>query len=816
MKSKFYLPLLFTWLLLLNGLLAQPLSGDYTIDSGAATGGTNFQSFTDFAAALNANGISSHVKATVQPGSGPYQEQVVFNNIAGTGPNATITLDGSGETITAVTTVADRHVVRLTNCQYFTVENLHVDWDPASTGGFYAIHVFSSGHHITIKNCSVDLTGTNSTLYGAYIASGSETSILTAGNFSNISILNNHADGGGYGASVFGLASPLATNIEIAHNQFINAHSNAVYIRETDGVNIHHNFIDKTTSNVTSWNAIQLAQNANINGQVHNNYIQISQTSNGTQTFRGIYLFNGTGHKVYNNVITNIQLESGNVTAIEVRTGGTAPEIYFNTISIDKTTGSAGNLAGIAESLSNTNSILRNNVISISQPSTGFRAGLWLASNSVLTAAFNSDYNDIYVPGGNTAQRGSTITGITPYPSLEDWQGVSNQDANSYDLDPIFESQTLPRPTNFAIDDKGVAIAGYTLDYFGVNRGTIPDIGAFEFGACPPPDSPGAISGDTQVCSNEQNVAYSIEPVSGITNYVWNVPPGASIASGQGTNSITVDFGVASGNVSVAAQDSCGTSPPTLLHVSLTNPPNAPGGMNGPAGLCVNAGPATFLIPSVTGATSYTWTVPPGAAIISGQGTNVLVVDFGTTSGAVSVTADNACGSSAPVSTFVEVFPPTTVTLDIPADTLCLNSGPYTLSGGAPADGEYSGPGVADGIFDPETAGLGVHTITLTYLDEFGCTFTATDQIVVDACSGIFDLEKAGQLAVSPNPTTGLVQIGQQEWQEWELEVYDHLGRLLFRQANTWAADLSGQPAGMYFLVVRAESQTGVARVIKE
>lgn len=815
MKSKFYLPLLFSWLLF-NGLLAQPLSGDYTIDSGAATGGTNFQSVADFAAALNANGVSGHVKATVQPGSGPYQEQVIFNNIAGTGPNATITLDGSGETITAATSTANRHVVRLANCQYFTVENLHVDWDPASTGGFYAIHVFSSGHHITIRNCSVDLTGTNSTLYGAYVASGSETSILTAGDFSNISILNNHADGGGYGASVFGLASPLATNIEIAHNQFINAHSNAIYIRETDGVNIHHNFIDKTTSNVTSWNAIQLAQSANINGQIHNNYIQVSQTSNGTQTFRGIYLFNGTGHKVYNNVITNIQLESGNVTAIEVRTGATAPDIYFNTISIDKTTGSAGNLAGIAESLSNTNSKLRNNVISISQPSTGFRAGLWLASSSAPTAAFNSDYNDIYVPGGNTAQRGSTITGITPYPSLEDWQSVSTQDANSYDLDPLFESQTLPKPTNFDLDDKGVAIAGYTLDYFGVNRGVIPDIGAFEFGACPPPGSPGAISGETDLCANEEGVVFSIDSVNGISDYVWNVPPGAVIASGQGTTSITVNFGATPGNVSVAAQDSCGISPPVLLLISLTNPPNAPGGMNGPSGVCANSGPVTFLIPSVTGATSYTWTVPAGATIISGQGTNVLVVDFGTTSGEVSVTADNACGSSAPVSMTVEVFPPTTVALDIPTDTLCLNSGPYTLSGGTPADGEYSGPGVADGVFDPEAAGLGVHAITLTYTDEFGCTFSATDQIVVDACSGIFETEKLAPLAVSPNPTTGLVQIGHEEWQEWEVGVYDRLGRLLFRQSNTWTIDLSGQAAGLYILVVRAEAKTGMARVVKE
>lgn len=815
MKNRTFLTLLF-WASLTT-LFAQPLSGDYTINSALPTGGNNFQSFTDLAAALNANGISGNVTATVEPGSGPYQEQVVFSNITGSGPSATITLDGSGETITAVTSGAARHVVRLANCQYFTIRNLHVDWDPASTGGFYAIHIFGSGSHITIENCHADLTGTTSTLYGAYIASGSETSILEAGNFNNISILNNFATGGGYGASVFGLASPLATQIEIAHNQFLNAHSNAIYIRETDGVDIHHNFIDKTTSNVTSWNAIQIAQSANINARIYNNYIQVSQTSNGTQTFRGIYLFNGVGHKVYNNVITNIQLESGNVNAIEVRTGGTAPEIYFNTISIDKAASTSGNLSGIIESLSNTNSKLRNNVISISQPCTGFKAGLSLATNSVPPTALNSDYNVIYVPGGNVAQKGSSISGYTFYPTLSDWQNVSNQDQNSYSVDPAFESPILPRPTNFAIDDKGTPITGITLDYLGINRGAIPDIGAFEFGGCPPPNAPDEIFGETEFCVNTTGVSFSIDPVGGAIDYHWTVPANASIASGQGTTSITVDFGATSGNITVAVEDSCGIGAPALLPVSLINTPPAPGAVTGPTGICANAGPVTLTIPAVSGATSYTWTIPLGATLISGQGTTTLIIDFGINSGTVAVTADNDCGSSAPTTLAVEVFPPTSVTLDIPADTLCLNAGPYTLTGGNPVDGVYSGPGVSNGIFDPETAGIGIHTLTLTYEDEFGCVFSASDDIVVDACAGLFDLRgQTTQLVVSPNPTPGQITIQPMEWQEWEIRVLDQTGRLVATHFNTWNLDLSQQPSGMYFLVVHSKGKIAVARVMKQ
>ena len=461
-----------------TGVLAQ-LNGNYTINAAQATGGTNYQSFTDFAADLGVNGVSGNVVATVVPGSGPYNEQVTFMNIPGAGASATVTLDGSGETLTALTTSTDRHVMRLTDVQYFTVTNLHILRNPASLGGFYGIHIFNSGNHITISQCSVDISGTNSTLFGAYIASGSLTSILDSGDFHFINIINDTATGGGYGASVFGKASILATDIVISGNTFYDFHSNGVYLRETDGAVISDNYFDKRTSNVTSFNCIQIAQAANINANIFNNYITVSQTDNGTLTARGIYLFNGTGHKVYNNVIYNIQLTSGNFTGIEVRSSTTIPQIYFNTISIDNPATSSGNLYGIKEELSNTGSMLRNNLISISQPSTGYESGLVLGATSTLNSAFNSNYNLIWVPNGNVAMKNSSMPVF--FAGLSDWQSVSNQDANSVSLDPQFISPVLPQPTNVSADNLGTSIAWITTDILGYSRGVPPDIGAYEF-----------------------------------------------------------------------------------------------------------------------------------------------------------------------------------------------------------------------------------------------------------------------------------------------------------------------------------------------
>jgi len=455
------------------------LNGNYTINSGQPTGGTNFQTFTDFASSINASGVSGAVNADVVPGSGPYNEQVTFNNISGTGPLAIVTLNGNGETITALTDSTDRHVIRLTDIQHFTINNLRIERDTNSTSGFYGIHIYNTGSFINITNCAVYINGTTSTLAGAYVASGSTTSILATGDFNNISFVSDTATGGGYGVSVYGLVFPLAADILISNNVFYDFHSNGVYLRETTGAVVSNNYFDKRTSNVTSVNAIQVAQNGNFSTNIFNNFIKVSQTSNGTVTFRGIYLFNGAGHKVYNNVIHDVNLTSGNFTGIEVRTAGMASEIYFNTISVDNAGTSSGNLYGIKEELSSTNFMLRNNLISISQPTTGMKAGIVLGALTPVNASPNSNYNIIWVPNGNVALKNPTTPVL--YPTLSDWQIASTQDSSSLSLDPMFTSASLPQPTNLAVDNAGIPIAGITLDVLGITRGVVPDIGAYEF-----------------------------------------------------------------------------------------------------------------------------------------------------------------------------------------------------------------------------------------------------------------------------------------------------------------------------------------------
>jgi len=55
---------------------------------------------------------------------------------------------------------------------------------------------------------------------------------------------------------------------------------------------------------------------------------------------------------------------------------------------------------------------------------------------------------------------------------------------------------------------------------------------------------------------------------------------------------------------------------------------------------------------------------------------------------------------------------------------------PITLTG-SPAGGTFSGPGMVFSAFNPSIAGPGTHTISYTYTDGNGCTYTTSQNILV-------------------------------------------------------------------------------------
>ncbi len=234
------------------------------------------------------------------------------------------------------------------------------------------------------------------------------------------------------------------------------------------------------------------------------------------------------------------------------------------------------------------------------------------------------------------------------------------------------------------------------------------------------------------VCTSSGNVTYSVTAIVGIS-YSWTVPTGGSIVSGQGTNLITVNYtaGSASGIVTVTAINSCGMSSPSSLFVNVFSPPSAPGAIEGLSVVCSGSTSEYYYINPVSNATSYTWTVPPGATITSGATTNAITVNYGASSGNITVTANNACGSSTPSTLAITITAgvpsaPTTITAANPTPNMYSKGNGYTCSPVAGCSSYYwtVSPG------SPQSAiatGQGTTSINVNYAAvSCGTTYTIT------------------------------------------------------------------------------------------
>ncbi|MEM7659641.1 MAG: T9SS type A sorting domain-containing protein [Bacteroidota bacterium] len=102
-----------------------------------------------------------------------------------------------------------------------------------------------------------------------------------------------------------------------------------------------------------------------------------------------------------------------------------------------------------------------------------------------------------------------------------------------------------------------------------------------------------------------------------------------------------------------------------------------------------------------------------------GPGTYTITYDF---------SDGNGCSNSATSTITVNALP--TVTHSALSD-VCENAGLVSLSGGSPAGGTYSGPGISGGDFDPAVVGPGTYQIDYTFTDGNSCSDFETVAITV-------------------------------------------------------------------------------------
>jgi hypothetical protein len=135
----------------------------------------------------------------------------------------------------------------------------------------------------------------------------------------------------------------------------------------------------------------------------------------------------------------------------------------------------------------------------------------------------------------------------------------------------------------------------------------------------------GTIAGDSVAAAGSQ-VQYGTYSLQSSAGYTWSVPSDATILSGEGTNNITVQFGLDSGTVRVVSGS---------LSAEVIS--KVPFQVTGPSGVPVGTTATYQSTASQMSGVTYQWTVPADATITSGAGTNQINVLF-TLAGTVSVT----------------------------------------------------------------------------------------------------------------------------------------------------------------------------------
>jgi hypothetical protein len=188
------------------------------------------------------------------------------------------------------------------------------------------------------------------------------------------------------------------------------------------------------------------------------------------------------------------------------------------------------------------------------------------------------------------------------------------------------------------------------------------------------PDQPGPIDGLSVLCDNQliEYAYYEIEEVFLADEYIWTLPQGMTIVSGQGTNQIYVEIDgtFENGFISVIARNQYGDSDPRTKYVDIlpTNP------VFTDFTYCGKVNFTESYEVTVEGATGFMWYAPFGAVIVSGQNTDSVALKFSDSfkSGELTVIAENGCGMSQPENYYIKATPKKISSITGPS-SVCIN-----------------------------------------------------------------------------------------------------------------------------------------------
>jgi PKD repeat protein len=218
--------------------------------------------------------------------------------------------------------------------------------------------------------------------------------------------------------------------------------------------------------------------------------------------------------------------------------------------------------------------------------------------------------------------------------------------------------------------------------------------------------------------------------------------------------------------------------------------------------------------------TGWYWEFPGGTPDTSREQDPLITYNTAGKYGvSLKITRGNSSDSTF-VEDYIDVFPLPEVAFTA-MDNQCINYPPVELTQGTPAGGTYSGPGVENGLFHPDVAGIGTHTLVYTYTDENSCANFAEQTVIVDACTGIPE-NQGVQIVTLPNPSKGSFKLSVTGMEDMvNLRIINITGKTIYQKENIEVSgnyntmiDLTGYSSGIYYIYIDGDKSSYYKKII--
>jgi gliding motility-associated-like protein len=498
------------------------VSGTFTINRLVATGGSNFNSFAAAVAHLS-GGVNGAVTFNVVAGSGPYNEQVIINNIAGTSAANTITFNCNGETLTFLSTdPGQRAGVKLNNADYVIFDNLVVVPQAAAGGEYgYGFHLLNDADHNTIRNCFVNnqINWDDPLANEGIVINGSDGYATEPGNSNcDDNLISQNTITGSYDGITLSSQPVSGSPVFMNGNRIVNNRiSNSIWV----GIQTLY-----TTNTLIDGNEITGGPDA-----IYGSYgIYVSMLNQSLSVTRNkIHGFDASAGNLLYGIFISSESEAGKECLIannliyDLKCGNTiygiasttAPfstisasylNIYHNTISIDDQDVPGEESYGIyLREVTNVN--VSNNIVTVTRPTSTQNYGIYFFR---LPTNFTGRNNVYYVPLGMSPRCATGYYDGNFYETINEWRINTGFDLYSTNANPAYVNLAGfdLRPNAQIIDNMAMPALGITGDITAAVRGAAPDPGCYEFNspACSTPVNAGSIRvlPDSILCSGPQ------------------------------------------------------------------------------------------------------------------------------------------------------------------------------------------------------------------------------------------------------------------------------------------------------------------------